>query len=130
MMSYHTFLANIFSLCEFIGSDRSYRAWVNGETGITSVISLEEFFEQAFGDTDLESMILHFSTELEADNAYRTITIFRDSLLKLEAVFDATQGIEPRLLLASEEWQILCSAASQVLTLPAARRAFQQDYGK
>ena len=60
MMGYHTFLANIFGLSEFISSDHPYRAWVNGETGITSVISLEEFFEQAFGDTDLENMILHF----------------------------------------------------------------------
>jgi len=130
MMSYQTFLANIFGLCELIGSDRPYRVWVNGETGITSVISPEEFFEQAFGDTDLENMVLHFSTELKAENAHGTITTYRDSLLKLEALFDATQGIEPRLLLASEEWQNLCSAASQVLTLPAARRAFQQVYGK
>ena len=130
MMSYHTFLANIFSLSEFIGSDRPYRAWVNGETGITSVINPEEFFEQAFGDTDLENMLLHFSTELKVESVYGAITTFRDSLLKLEALFDATQGIEPRLLLVSEEWQTLCSAASQVLTLPAARRAFQQVYGK
>lgn len=129
-MTYHTFLANIFSLCEFIRSDHPSRVWVNGETGLTSVVSPEEFFEQAFGDNDLENMILHFSSELKAENAYEAITTYRDSLLKLEALFDANQALEPRLLLASEEWQNLRSAAAQVVTIPAARTAFQETYGK
>ena len=70
MMTYHTFLANIFSLCKFIGSDLPSRVWVDGEAGVTSVVSPEEFFEQAFGDNDLENMILRFSTELKAEHAY------------------------------------------------------------
>ena len=130
MMTYQTFLANVFSLCEFIVSNRPARVWVNGETGVTSVFSPEEFFEQAFGDNDLENMILHFSTELKADNAYGAVTTHRDSLLKLEAFFDASQRIEPRLLLASKEWLNVCSAAEQVVTLAAARTVFQQTYGK
>ena len=130
MMPYHTFLANVFSLCEFIVSNRPARVWVNGETGVTSVFSPEEFLEQALGDNDLENMILHFSAELKADNAYGAVTTYRDSLLKLEAFFDASQRIEPRLLLASKEWLNVCSAAEQVVTLAAARTAFQQTYGK
>lgn len=130
MMTYHTFLANIFSLCKFIGSDLPSRVWVDGEAGVTSVVSPEEFFEQAFGDNDLENMILRFSTELKAEHAYPAITAYRDSLLKLEALFDAKQGIEPRKFLASEEWLNLCSAVGQVMALPAARTAFQQGYGR
>jgi hypothetical protein len=130
MMTYSTFLANVFSLCEFIVSNLPARVWVNGETGVTSVVSLEEFFEQAFGDGDLENMILHFSAELKADNTYGVVTGYRDSLLRLEAFFDANQRIEPRLMLASKEWLNVCSAAERVVTLPTARTAFQQTYGK
>jgi hypothetical protein len=128
MMTYHTFLANVFGLCGFIVSDGPFRVWVNGEAGVTSVISPEEFLEQAFGDNDLEDM--HFSAELNADNAYDAVTTYRDSLLKLEAFFDENERIQPRLLLASREWLNACSAAEQLLTLAAARTAFQQTYGK
>ena len=130
MMTYGTFLANVFGLCEFIISDDPVRAWVNGETGVTSVISPDEFLEQAFGDSDLENMILHFSAELKADDAYGVVTAYRDSLLKLEKFFETNQRIEPRVLLASKEWLNACSAAEQVVTRPAVRTAFQQTYRK
>ena len=126
MMTYHTFLANVVSLCEFIVSNDPARIWVNGETGGSSVISPIEFFEQAFGDNDLENMIPHFSAELKADNAYGPVATYRNSLVRLEALFDANRQIEPRLLLASEEWVNMCAAAEQVVGLPAARTACQQ----
>jgi hypothetical protein len=130
MMTYHTFLANVFGLCKFIVSNGPARVWVNAETGVTSVINPEEFFEQAFGDNDLENMILHFSAELNADNAYGPVTSYRDSLLELETFFNANQPIDPRLLLASKEWLNVRSAAEQVVRIPAARTACEQTYGK
>jgi hypothetical protein len=42
----------------------------------------------------------------------------------------ASQRIEQCLLLASKEWLNVCSAAEQVVTLAAARTAFQHTYGK
>ncbi len=127
-MSYRTFLANVFSLCEWIVSDKPSRVWINGETGLTSVVNPEEFFEQAFGDNDLENMIPHFSADLNTDNAYDAVSAYRDALLKLERLFNTDPHIEPRRLLASNEWLNLCSAATQVVAIPAAHTAFSLTY--
>ena len=124
MMSYRTFLANVFSLSEWIASDKPNRQWVNGETGLSSVVNPEEFFEMALGDDDLENMISHFSADLKSENAYDAVSAYRDALLKLETLFDSDPRIEPRRLLASSEWLKLCSAAREVVALPAAQTAF------
>ena len=123
-------MANVFCLCEWIASDKPGREWVNGERGLSSVVNPEELFEMELGDNDLENMIRHFSADLKSENAYDAVSAYRDALLQLERLFNSDPRIEPRRLLASNEWLNLCSAARQMVALPAVQTAFSQTYKK
>lgn len=98
------------------------RAWINGETGITSAYSADELLEQLLGDLRLQEHTRLFEQRLRVVGALDEVSEFAEALVGLEKALknDSRLG-RPESLLASHVWRTLQATARRIARLPAVK---------
>ncbi|MFY9727737.1 MAG: hypothetical protein WB579_20390 [Bryobacteraceae bacterium] len=113
----------IVGTSEFIASPDAFRrAWLQRDTGITSIHYYDELIEQLLGDLRLEENAVRFSDVLKGLDVLDAVSAFTDAVLSVnQAVKQNTELQNQETLLASREWAKLQQAAMRVIESPAAR---------
>jgi len=108
---------NIVSTSRLIADPTAFtRVWVRGEPGITSLISIDEFFEHFLGDLHLEQNILEFEGDLRRIDSLDAVVSFQNVLLNTESAIQNDVSLQkPELLLASPQWESLRKAAARIV---------------
>lgn len=118
MITFRTWLRQIFGYCEFLCDDFALRvAWVNHDTTSTSITGFDELYEQIFDDLDSD----YFQPELSrfmpnAPEKCASVAGFLDSLRRVDRERASNSELQnPAALLASPQWREVQLAALAAL---------------
>ena len=120
---FNYWLDGIVGTSELIASTDGFRrAWLQGDTSITSIHYYDELMEQLLGDLHLKENTVQFASALKRLDAFDAVSAFAHAVLSLErTVQENTDLHDHETLLASREWASLQAAATRVIELPAAK---------
>jgi hypothetical protein len=118
MIPFDVRLNNFVEAVAFVADEEMQRlAWIDKVTGLTSIISVREFYCQFFDDNDMDGFIEDEmdSTSL-SDSQKNAILQFRAALSLVEKLQSYRDG-DDRETIESAEWKTLVQCARRTLAL-------------
>ena len=118
MIPFEVRLSNFLGAVAFAADEKQQRAvWVDGVLGLTSIISIGEFYCQFFDDNDMDDFIANELSGSPLSAPQKTAVIeFRAALNRIETL-QSYQEDDDRQTLETPEWRSLVQCAKRTLSV-------------
>ena len=118
MIPFDVRLSNFLGAVAFAADEGRQRAvWVEKERGITSIVSVGEFYCQFFDDNDMDGFIQDELEVAPLNNAQKNAILeFRATLAAVEQL-ESYRDNDDAKTLGSPEWKAVVSCAKRALAI-------------